>query len=340
MLKNGLILLLGFLLLLRIPSIDFSKDVDSSINISIPFIEHLRETLIRNATQLLPEKEAGLLLGMVIGVKEEIPWKFNQTLKNTGVVHVVVVSGQNLTLLAGFILGFSPYLGRKKTILLSMGVVFFYLFLTGFQIPVLRASVMFFMASFAKLYGREGDSFRILLITALAMLLYNPLWISSISFQLSFLATIGVVVLAPELIKRINFIPSVLKQDLLVTFSAQLLTAPIIAFYFNQFSIVGLFVNALVLWTVPLIMIIGGLVLVSSLISITLASILIIIPNILLTYFISVVNIFNKPWASSYINTFSIPQLVGIYIMIGSFFLWIAKKKKDDSNETFDEIIG
>jgi competence protein ComEC len=197
------------------------------------------------------------------------------------------------------------------------------------------------MASFAKLYGREGDSLRILLITALAMLTFNPLWISSISFQLSFLATIGVVVLAPELIKRITFIPNVLKQDLLVTFSAQLLTALIIAFYFNQFSIVGLFVNALVLWTVPLIMIIGGLVLISSLSSMTLASILIIIPNILITYFISVVNLFNKPWASSYIiNTFSIPQLVGIYIIIGSFFLWISKKKTEDSTETFEEIIG
>jgi predicted membrane metal-binding protein len=113
MVKSSLILLLGFMLLLRILSVDFSEDIYSSINISIPFIEDLRGVLIHNATTLLPEKEAGLLLGMVIGVKEEIPWKFNQTLKNTGVVHVVVVSGQNLTLLAGFILGFSPYLGRK-----------------------------------------------------------------------------------------------------------------------------------------------------------------------------------------------------------------------------------
>lgn len=325
MLKNSLVLVLGAILLFRIPFIDFSTEIDSTASLTIPIIEILRTTLIENTKSMLPEKEAGLLLGMVIGVKEEIPWNFNQSLKNTGVVHVVVVSGQNLTLLAGFILGFSHFLGRKKTIALSMGVVFFYLFLTGFQVPVIRAAIMFFMASMAKLFGREGDSFRILVITALLMLIYNPLWITSISFQLSFLATIGVVILAPELIKSVKFIPEILKQDLLVTFSAQLLTAPIIAFYFNQFSIAGLLVNALVLWTVPLIMILGGLVLLSSLLSTVIAQMLITIPNIFITYFISVVTLFNKPWASTYINTFSLPQLVGIYTVIFATFLYIRK---------------
>lgn len=333
MLRDGLILLLGLFLLLRIPSVNFSEEVESSINIKISIVEQFRSRLIDHAKQLLPEYQAGLLLGMILGVKEEIPWKFNQILKKTGVVHVVVVSGQNLTLLAGFILGFSKFFGRKKTIIASLCLVSSYLFLTGFQIPVIRASIMFFLSSLAKLYGRQGDSIRILLITVLLMLIFQPLWITSISFQLSVLATVGVVILAPELIKRATFIPEILRQDILVTISAQLLTAPIIAYYFNQFSTAGLFVNLLVLWTVPFIMISGAFVLLLSLISLPIAKIFIIIPEIFLNYFIGVVEIFNKPFASSYINEFSIIQLIGVYVVISSCFILLLKNRKEPHPE-------
>ena len=271
---------------------------------------------------------------MVIGVKDEIPYGYNQSLKNVGIVHVVVVSGQNLTLLAGFILGIAPYLGRRKTIWVSLSTVCFYIFLTGFQIPVIRAAIMFFMASIAKLYGREGDGIQVLVVTALVMLIINPLWLGSISFQLSFLATIGVVIVAPELIKSAQFLPEVLKQDFCVTIAAQMLTAPIIAFYFNQFSVAGLLVNILLLWTIPLIMILGALGLIASLISLKLASIILIVPDILLHYFTTVVAIFNKPWASTYINTFSIFQLVGIYVLLASIYVWMKLKNADNQDES------
>jgi competence protein ComEC len=333
MVKNILILILGAVLLFRIPSANYSQEVENNLPISNPKIEQLRNTFVEKTKLLLNDPYAGLLLGMVIGVKEEIPYSYNQALKNTGVIHVVVVSGQNLTLLAGFILGLSQYLGRRKTIWVSICIVLFYIFLTGFQIPVIRAAIMFFMASFAKLYGREGDGVRVLILTALIMLIINPLWLISISFQLSFLATIGVVILAPEIVKKSTFIPEVLRQDLCVTVAAQIMTAPILAFYFNQFSFVGLLVNLLVLWTIPFIMIFGAIALLVSLISTTLASIVLLLPNTLLNYFVAVVDLFNKPWANSYINSFDIWQLIGIYVLILSLFLFVAHSKTLNEDE-------
>ncbi len=325
-------------MLFRLPYVDFSAEVDNSLPFSIPVIDSLRETLIVNAEQILPSPQSGLLLGMVIGVKDEIPYNFNQTLKKTGIVHVVVVSGQNLTLVAGFILNFAQYLGRRKTIILSIGVVSFYLFLTGFQIPVIRAALMFGMASIGKLFGREGDDIRILVATALGMLIINPLWISSISFQLSFAATIGVVVVAPQLMKIAKFVPEGLKEGLLVTIAAQILTAPIIGFHFNQFSSAGFFVNALVLWTIPYIMISGAVVLMVSLVSVWVAHTLAIIPGILLTYFIDIVQLFNKPWASSYVDQFSPVQMVGIYIIIIAAFIMIRRKNISDEEKAIDMV--
>jgi competence protein ComEC len=263
---------------------------------------------------------------MVLGVKNSLPFEFSNALRKTSTIHMVVVSGQNLTLLSGFILTLASIFGRRKTILLNLGVIVFYAFLTGFQIPVIRAAIMVILASTAQLFDREADSWWILGITGALMLIYNPNWLLSISFQLSFLATIGVVIVAPEVINRLNFLPNLIKQDLGVSFAAQALTWPIIAINFNQASLVGLFANALVLWTVPAVMISGAVALLVSLISLPLGALLALIPGILLTYFSYVVTFFNRFFTSSiYIDDVSVFGWFGYYVLLLGLYLWIRK---------------
>lgn len=282
--------------------------------------------LSSSAEYLLPSPQAGLLLGMVLGVKSNMSSEFRQALRKTSTIHMVVVSGQNLTLLSGFVLSFAPFLGRKKAILLALGFIIFYAFLTGLQVPVIRAGIMVLFASIAKLIGREEDGFWILLITALGMLIFNPNWILSISFQLSFLATIGVVIVAPELIKRLNFLPNLIKQDLGVSICAQALVFPVIAANFNQASLVGLFANAFLLWTVPFIMISGAVALLMSLLSLNLAWILALFPGVFLTYFVYIVEFFNRiPGASVYVHEVSPFVWIGYYILVLGIYLWIKK---------------
>ncbi len=324
------LILLLFVLLIRVQSSwPLEKPTDPEFeSITIQF-EPLLNLLSGQSQHLLPQPQAALLSGMVLGVKEDMPAEFKSALRRTSTIHMVVVSGQNLTLLSGFILSFVTILGRKKTILVSLGVIFFYAVLTGLQVPVLRAALMVSLASLAQLTNREGQSVRILLITALVMLIYQPNWLFSISFQLSFLATIGVVVVAPEVIRSLNFLPNLIKQDLGISFAAQALTWPVIAANFHQASLVGIFTNALVLWTVPFIMIWGALAILVSLISLPLGWVLALFPGTLLTYFVYIIEGFDRvSLASIYIDKTSPLVWLGYYILLLGIFLKLKSASK------------
>lgn len=288
-------------------------------------MEEQRNVLTEAANFLLPQPQAALLSGIVIGAKEDMTADFKKALRNTSTLHMVVVSGQNLTLLAGFFLSFSSVLGKNRTIFLSLGLISFYALISGLEVPVIRATIMIFLASIAKLFGREGESFWILLLTGMGMLIYNPNWILSISFQLSFLATIGVVVVAPEVIKQLKVVPDIIKQDLAVTLSAQVLVLPIIAANFHQISLIGIITNVLVSWTVPIIMITGLLAMIASLGSLFVGQLLVIIPAVLLTFFSYIVLAFDTKFSSLYISSIGGAVWLGYYLMILGGFLFLKR---------------
>lgn len=283
--------------------------------------EPVRNFLANQATNLLPQPQAALLSGIVLGVKEELPSDFKKALRVTSTMHIVVVSGQNLTLLSGLIMNLAYFFGRKKTLILILVAMIFYALLTGLQIPVLRAVLMVSLAALAQFFNRQSQSWWILLVVAMAMLLYDPNLITSISFELSFLATFGVVVVAPEIIKRLSLIPDIIKQDLGVTVAAQLMVLPIIAANFHQVSLVAILVNSLILWTVPLIMVSGAVTLITSVISLPLAQLISLFPAVLLTYFANIVNLFNLYWSSIFIGQVNWIVWVGYYLVIGGLFL-------------------
>lgn len=320
-----LCILLILILLIRVQSLGgFEKPTDPEFeNITIYF-EPIQQFLSNQADSLLSEPQAGLLMGMVLGVKSSLPSDFKKALRRTSTIHMVVVSGQNLTLLSGFVLSFASLFGRRKTVFISLGLILFYSILTGLQVPVIRAAIMVFLASLAQLFNREDKSSFILLFTACLMLIYNPNWLLSISFQLSFLATFGVVVVAPEILKQLNLLPNLIKQDLAVSLAAQALTWPIIAANFHQASIIGLFANSLVLWTVPIIMITGLAALCLSVLNLFLGQLFALIPGVFLTYFVYIVEFLNTlPFASVYVGKISTLVWVGYYILLLGIFLYI-----------------
>jgi competence protein ComEC len=285
----------------------------------------IRQALAAQVAQILPEPQAALLAGMLLGEKSNLPADFNNALRRTSTIHIVVVSGQNLTLVGGFFLGFVSILGRKKTTVLALIACFIYALLTGLQTPVIRAFIMFFFASLAQLFNRDRDGIWVLLLTGAIMLIFDPNYLLSISFQLSFLATVGVMVVAPEVLKLMKSLPDLLKQDLAVSFSAQLLTMPVIAYNFHTFATLGIPVNALVLFTVPLIMITGAVALIGGLISLTLGQFLAFIPGTFLTYFVYVIKFFDQSWSSLYITKTSLVMWLGYYVFLMGVF-WLLKK--------------
>lgn len=323
LIKFILLLLLFILLLIRILQIgglSFYENDPELEEISYKF-EDTRRFLAGKVETFLPQPQSALLEGMVLGIKEDMPAEFKKALKETSTMHIVVVSGQNLTLLSGLIMNVAYIFGRKKSLILTLAAIIFYACLTGLQTPVIRAAIMVLFASAAQFFGREQESWWILTLTALIMLTYQPNWLLSVSFQLSFLATIGVVIVAPELIKKLKFIPDIIRQDLGVSIAAQAMVLPIIASNFHQISIVGIVVNSFILWTVPLIMAGGLITLILSVISQTLGQVAIIIPGIFLTYIVYIVEFFNTNWSSIYIGNINYFFWFGYYLLVAGLFL-------------------
>ncbi len=287
----------------------------------------LRSSLSQTIDRILPYPQSALLSGIILGNQSSLPFYFKKQLQITSTIHIVVVSGQNLTILAGFVMSLVSLLGRRKTIIFTLGVIIFYSVLTGFGVPVVRAAIMAGLSYTGKLLGREGTGWWILLFTGGLMLLYQPNWLLNISFQLSFLATFGVIVVAPIFSEAIKKIPKLMREDFAVTLAAQLMVLPVIAYNFNQISIAGLLTNSLVLWSVPIVMISGFVAMILGLISQLLGQIVGLIPGILLTYFIYIVQLFSKiPGASININQTGILMWIGYYLMLG-VGVWKLSKK-------------
>ena len=297
----------------------------------VQLFKPLRERLVETLDETLPYPQSALLSGILIGSQERFPYYLKDQMKATSTIHIAVVSGQNLTMLAGFIMSIVSFLGRRKTIALTLLVVGFYSLLTGFQVPAIRASIMVALAFLAQILGKERSGWWVLLITAGAMLLYNPNWLLSISFQLSFLATMGVVVVAPILVERFKAVPQIIKQDLAVTLAAQAMVLPVIVYNFGQLSLVGVLANLFVLWTIPIIMVTGFISLVLGLLSNFLGSLFGWIPAILLTYFIDLVQFFSKiPGASVGVGETGILLWVGYYLILGAVIWGTTIKNKSN----------
>lgn len=297
--------------------------------IEIDLFKDYRQALDRRISGLLPSPQAELLSGILLGQNKDLPPQTRLALRDTSTLHIVVASGQNLSMVAGFFLGLSGLLKRKTAIFLSLVSVVFYAILTGFQIPVLRAAIMFGFASLAQLFGRQKDSIWVLIITAGGMLWINPRWILDLSFQLSFAATIGVVVVAPILLRYFKYIP-ILSQDLAVSLGAQILVTPIIAQNFHQFSLVGLITNLLILWTISFIMILGTIMLLLSFISAVLTQFVTLGVSALLTYFIYIVSFFSiLPFAWEYVGEKVWIFWVGYYFILAGVVLFMLSLSND-----------
>ncbi len=164
------------------------------------YFSSLKNKISQNIFSFLPNREATLVAGSVLGV-DNIEAGFRDELIKTGTIHVVVVSGQNLAIVAGLFAGSVKYIGRRRALILSTIVVFFYAALTGFAPSVVRASLMVLAATLAVLWGREVMPIWNLFVAALLILFIWPTAIFEVSFQLTFAATLGIMTMGQKLSK-------------------------------------------------------------------------------------------------------------------------------------------
>lgn len=267
----------------------------------------LREKISKNISQILPSREATLVQGTVLGV-DDIERGFRDELIKTGTIHVVVVSGQNLAIVAGLFFSLSKLIGKRLAMSLAVCAVFAYAILTGFEPPVVRACLMVLFSYIAIYYGREKIAVWSLILSALVILFFSPRAIFEVSFQLTFMATFGIVTLGQYLTKVyssseakrgeqartvFNSLRKGLFQNAAVASSAYIFTAPIIFFYFGRISLIGPVVNVLVAELISPIMILGFLTAAASLIFMPLAQIIAYFAYVPAFIFVTLISMFS-----------------------------------------------
>jgi competence protein ComEC len=226
---------------------------------SVGFGAIFRNNIISFYQKVLPEPSSGLVSGITLGSKGALTNEFWAKVKNSGVAHVVVASGTNVTFVASFLMGtLTAFLPRRKAILFVILGIIFYLFVSGFEAPLIRAAIMAGFAFLAQEMGRMISGWRVLLITGGVMLAISPDWLIDIGFILSFVSTGALLLFERPIREKLKFVPEIIKEGLSTSLAAQIGVAPILFVTFGQFNIWSPVANALVLWTVPYIMILGA----------------------------------------------------------------------------------
>ncbi len=249
----------------------------------------LRQKIVGKVETLLPAREATLVAGTVLGV-DRIGRDFRNDLIKTGTIHVVVVSGQNLSIVAGVFLALVKYLGRRGAMVLAIAACSFYAFLTGFEAPVVRALLMVIVTTLALFFGRATTAIFSLFAASMAIIFVWPAAITSISFQLTFAATLGIVTLGAYLQKLMR-VP-VAGEITAVCVGAFTFTAPVILYHFGSVSLLSPFVNILVSEAVFPIMILGFVLSALSLVYMPAAQLLSYVVFMPAHYFVRVVELF------------------------------------------------
>lgn len=241
------------------PKIEYRREARGSDKV----LNMIRESITDKANLLLGHKYSELLLGMLIGRNDLTP-ELADNLKSAGIIHVVVVSGQNLTMVFAFLAVGARYFKRKVFLGGAILLVSIYVLLVGFDPPVVRAYLMILSLVFAELTGRKYSSLFALFATGAMMLAFDPVLLGEVSFQLSFLASVGVIlgiktVASLKLPQKgtIRYVAEVY----ITSFFAWIMTTPLIIMSFGTVSVVAPIVNLLLLWSVPIFMVLGLIVL-------------------------------------------------------------------------------
>jgi len=258
-----------------------------------------------------------------------------ENFSKTGLSHIVAVSGFNVTIIAEYLIILGIFLGlwRKQAFWFAITGIFVFVLAVGFPSSAIRAGVMGSLLLWAMKNGRLANSFNAIIFAAAAMLFLNPLLLRwDIGFQLSFLASLGIVELSPFwekfVFKKIKF--GGIFENVLLTLSATVFVLPILMYNFHIASIISLLANFLVLSVIPLSMLLVFLTSLAGLIWQPLALPFAWITFLPLKYIIEIVNYLAKmEWSSVEVNNFGVGWLIFWYLMLFSiiFMMKIRERK-------------
>lgn len=307
-----------------------SKNNGSQIYSALLHIKSKFKTAMENS---LPEPAASLAEGLVVGAKGSFSQDLKDQMVQTGTTHIVVISGQNMEIIARFFVETTKYISPYFTFVtgtLGLGI---FTAISGASPSVVRAAILASLFLFARLVGRRKQVFNPLILTGFVMVLINPLILRyDIGFQLSFAAMFGLIFVSPIIDIVIKRWPTILREAISSTIGAQITTLPIILFNFGRLSIVAPVTNILILAVVPYAMLASFLVGFTGLILLPLGKLFGFIGWPVLEYIILIINYFSKvPYASIAVNFHNWHGVLIYYLIVLLTVLFIKTKMKRGS---------
>lgn len=312
----------------------------------LEWIYSLRNRFAQTIAKVLPEPQASLAQGILLGMRGNIPQETNTSFARTGTAHLLAISGLHLSIVAGILLSLGVWLfGRRHYIYiwLALGTIWLYALLTGMHPPIIRGAIMASLFLTAELLGRQRSAITSLSLAAAIMVGISPYVLWDASFQMSFLAMAGLIFLAPPLqaIARktanvalgekraaapaANFIVDALSASL----GATIAIWPVIAHYFGIISLVAPLATLLALPALPGIIVTSALAGITGLIALPLAQVMGWLAWPLLSYMLLEVNGFAaSPLSSIEAGSFNTTTLIWVYYPVLIIVFWLSRYRK------------
>ena len=319
--------------------------------------------IVKNAfetslSRSISEPSSSFVGGILLGTRSQIPKNIKDAFARTSLTHVLAISGYNVTIIANILVAFLLwFMRRQRAFWFAVGMIFVFTIMTGAQASVVRAALMGILVLLARHQGRFYNVKNAIALAAGIMIFANPLVLTyDVGFQLSFMATLGLVFLSPQLeevfdkfsrflansdlgkkSRIFDFITrsmltksgqkSILKETLIMTISAQILVLPLLIYYFGNFSVISIPANLIILPTIPVTMLLGFIAGVAGLITPILGQIVGYFAWCLATIQLRLVLLFaTLSWASVAI-IFTAPMVVVSYLLL--FTLVFREKIKE-----------
>lgn len=282
----------GIYLISYYPELEKSGDNDGGMR---GVIYDFRKSSDEKIRKIMPSPQAGIVSAMTLGTRssetEEVMEKFNKT----GTSHVIAVSGYHLVIVVAVLMFFLLSIGVNRGSAFYWGAlgIIFYIILSGSSASAVRSGIMAFVFLLSVKVGRGGHVWNALIFSAALMIFANPhILTNDVGFQLSFLATFGLIAILPRLDKLCRKLPDAggVKNIFLTTLAAQIAVFPILIVNFGQFSLLSFLANILILPSVPALMGLGFSLIGLSCVSLTIARIIAFPAYLLVSYEIRVVD--------------------------------------------------
>lgn len=282
-------------------------------------VDDIRRRFSAGLASAVPEPEASLGLGLLIGQRSTLPDEVSTALSVVGLTHIVAVSGYNLTIIMRAVKKVLGKRSKYRTTAVSLALIGVFLLLTGMSASIVRAAVVSGLSVIAWHYGRNFKPLLLISLVAVVTAMMNPFYIwSDIGWWLSFLAFFGVLILAPALQirlfkrKSLKLLPSVALESL----SAVIMTLPLIMFIFGRVSVVALVANLLVVPLVPLAMVFSAIAGLAGMIVPVVSGLVAWPATLLLTAMLDVVSLLARVPFAQVIRGLNVAGLLICYLAI------------------------